>query len=302
VGTLNRDSQIRMKTFDWLAEQTLIHGDVLPRRPLLEKGFIFEGDDVPLVSAQGIFKPRIMDLPLSITTSPKGPYSDSFEENGLLSYKYRGTDPLHRDNVGLRSLMKNQIPLVYFHGIVPNRYLAVWPAFIVGEKPNSLSFQVAIEDMGMLAQSAISEIVESDLARRTYLTTTVKQRLHQRNFREKVLHAYRDSCAICRLKHRELLDAAHIIPDNEPDGHPIVSNGLSLCKLHHSAFDSFIIGISPDYKVIVRGDILEETDGPVLQYALKNLHESSLILPSSVRERPNRDNLAWRFDRFKAVG
>ena len=185
MGTLNRDSQIRMKTFDWLAEQVLIHGDVLPRRPLLEKGFNFEGDDVPLVSAQGIFKPRIMDLPLTITTSPKGPYSDSFEENGLLSYKYRGTDPLHRDNVGLRSLMKNQTPLVYFHGIVPNRYLAVWPAFIVGEKPNSLSFQVAIEDMGMLAQSAISEIAESDLARRTYLTTTVKQRLHNGTLEKK---------------------------------------------------------------------------------------------------------------------
>jgi putative restriction endonuclease len=296
------DASIRSKTFDWLAEQTSIHGDVLPRRPLLEKGFAFGDAVVPLVSAQGIFKPAIMDLPLSITTSPKGPYDDSFGDDGLLRYKYRGVNPNHRDNVGLRTLMEKQIPLVYFHGIVPNRYLAIWPTFIVGDNPNNLSFQVAVEDIGLLSEKAINEIAESDLARRTYLTTTVKQRLHQRGFREKVLRAYQDSCALCRLKHRELLDAAHIIPDHEPEGLPIVTNGLSLCKLHHSAFDSFILGITPDYEVIVRNDILEETDGPVLQYALKNLHKSKLIVPRSPSERPNRDNLAWRYEKFISVG
>ena len=292
------DSSIRSTAFDWLAEQTSIHGDVLPRRPLLEKGFLFKDEFVPLVSAQGIFKPRLMNLPLSITTSPKGPYDDAFGGNGLLSYRYRGTDPNHRDNVGLRSLMKNQIPLIYFHGIVPNRYLAIWPTFIVGDDPSSLTFQVAVEDISLLEQSTINEIAESDIARRTYLTTTVKQRLHQRGFREKVLRAYHDSCAVCHLKHRELLDAAHIIPDHEPEGLPVVTNGLSLCKLHHSAFDSFILGISPDYEVVLRQDILEETDGPVLQYALKNLHKSKLILPRSVVDRPDRDNLAWRFNKF----
>lgn len=43
-----------------------------------------------------------------------------------------------------------------------------------------------------------------------------------------------------------MLDAAHIIPDPDPDGHPEVSNGLSLCKFHHAAFDRRIIGIRPD--------------------------------------------------------
>ena len=83
------DISIRSKAFNWLVEQTSIHGDVLPRRPLLEKGFIFQGESVPLVSAQGIFKPRIMELPISITTSPESHYDDSFGEDGLIRYLYR---------------------------------------------------------------------------------------------------------------------------------------------------------------------------------------------------------------------
>ena len=73
--------------------------------------------------------------------------------------------------------------------------------------------------------------------RRRYATSQVRHRLHQQGFRERVLAAYREQCAMCRLRHPELLEAAHIIPDTEPGGDPIVPNGLSLCRLHHGAFD-----------------------------------------------------------------
>ena len=92
---------------------------------------------------------------------------------------------------------------------------------------------------------------DHDIPRRAYITTTVRQRLHQRGFRERVLHAYREQCALCRLRHTELLDAAHIITDREEEGTPQVSNGLSLCKLHHAAFDRFLLGITPDYTIPV---------------------------------------------------
>ena len=51
---------------------------------------------------------------------------------------------------------------------------------------------------------------------------------------------------LCKLRHAELLDAAHIIADANDEGLPIVPNGLALCKIHHAAFDKNIIGISPD--------------------------------------------------------
>ncbi|MBK7317620.1 MAG: hypothetical protein IPI86_08170 [Anaerolineales bacterium] len=56
-----------------------------------------------------------------------------------------------------------------------------------------------------------------------------------------------------------------------PEGKSTIENGLSLCKLHHSAYDAFIIGVTPDYIIQVRADILEEEDGPVLQHGLKGL-------------------------------
>lgn len=97
-----------------------------------------------------------------------------------------------------------------------------------------------------------------------YITATVRQRLHQRTFRERVMQACGEQCSLCRLRHGELLDAAHIIPDGRPGGDPIVQNGLALCKLHHAAFDRRFLGIRPDYMVEVRRDLLEENDGPML--------------------------------------
>jgi hypothetical protein len=46
------------------------------------------------------------------------PYDDSLDRDGLMVYRYRGTDPLHRENVGLRLAMQRQTPLVYLFGII----------------------------------------------------------------------------------------------------------------------------------------------------------------------------------------
>lgn len=67
-----QDHQVRLAAFDWLAEQTATHGEVLPWKVLLE-GFTFQGMRVPLVSMQGIFTPKVCRLPLAIRTSPTGP-------------------------------------------------------------------------------------------------------------------------------------------------------------------------------------------------------------------------------------
>ena len=284
-----------------MLEQKNILGDVLPRK-LLEQGFLFEGIKIPLVSPQGIFKPQMLEIPLSITTAPKGPYNDSFSDDGLLLYRYRGTDPSHRDNVGLRIAYKKSTPLVYFHGILPGQYMAVWPVYITGDDPKKLLFKVAVDDMQNLSFGEdLSLVAEESESRRTYITVAVKQRLHQRNFRERVLMAYQTSCAFCNLRHRELLDAAHIIPDCEPESKPIVSNGMALCKLHHSAYDSFILGVTPDFLIKVRDDVLNEEDGPILKYGLKQLHNSSMILPSSKNHWPGKEYLEWRYERFKKV-
>jgi putative restriction endonuclease len=301
MSMTDRDHAIRLEGFRWLAETTSIHGDVLARS-LLQQGFDFQGERIPLVAPQGIFKPRLMDLPLSIATTPQGPYHDSFGPDGLLAYKYRGTDPSHPDNQGLRRAMTLQLPLVYLHGIVPGKYLALWPVYIVRDDPAALTFHVAVDDVTYIAQTADRVLADdTTTARRAYVTAITRVRLHQRSFRERVIAAYRSQCSLCRLRHEELLDAAHIIPDSSPEGEPSVTNGIALCKLHHAAFDSFIIGVTPDYIVHVRDDVLKETDGPILRYGLQQLHGSRLLLPITNAQWPNREALERRFEQFKAV-
>lgn len=293
------DHQIRLMAFEWLGEQIQIHGDVLSRE-LLAKGFIFESERIPLVSPQGIFKPKWLEYPLSITTTPKGPYEDSITEDNFLEYKYRGTDPNHRDNIGLRTVYEKQIPLIYFHGIIPGKYMAVWPVYIIADDPQNLTFKIAVDDQESIDVED-TKISESSIYRRSYITSTIRARLHQRSFRERVLEAYHIQCTLCRLRHLELLDAAHIIPDIEPESKPTVNNGLALCKLHHAAFDSFIIGITPDFKVEIRSDVLEEHDGPMLKHGLIELHGSKIILPTNKINWPNKNYLDIRYQKFRHV-
>ena len=296
---------IRLTAFKWLEDQVRIRGDVLPRK-LLEQGFEFRGQKITLVGPQGIWKPKIFEqIPISITTVAGGPYDDAFSNEGFLLYRYRGTDPKHRDNVGLREAMREQTPLIYFHGIVRGKYLAVWPVFIIGDDPGRLSFTVAVDDSASIhehinkSSEHKSKIAEADMYfKRKYITSTIRQRLHKKSFRERVLEAYREQCAFCRLKHSELLDAAHIIPDSDKLGEPTVSNGLSLCKIHHAAFDSNFIGVSPDFKIIVREDIRWERDGPMLKYGIQQLHDKRIILPRNRKLWPDQARLETRFKKF----
>ena len=157
----NHDAKVRGAAFDWLARQVSIHGEVVPHALLVE-GFNLDQQRVPVIGPQGIFKPALLQVPLSITTSPKGPYTDGIGPDQLLRYRYRGTDPGHRDNVGLRFAMQNSLPLAYFYGLVPGRYLAIWPVYVVHDAPEALAFSVAVDDAAqveLLSQSQQAPVV-----------------------------------------------------------------------------------------------------------------------------------------------
>ncbi len=299
------EGKLRIESFNWIKEQVRLHGDILPRS-LLEKGFEIEGQRVNLVGAQGIWKPRGFDIPISITTKYRTHYDDKVGKD-IFYYSYRGTDPYHRDNVGLRFAMQKQIPLIYFFTLVPGKCLTIYPVFIIGDDPTNLTFTVAADDVSVLneyAQNYSPALILNDAgneAVRRYITTTQKIRLHQRAFREEVIHAYKERCAFCMLKHTNLLDAAHIIPDGEELGDPIIVNGMSLCKIHHAVFDENIVGVTPDYQIKVREDILYEIDGPMLKHGIQELNNRKLILPSSKNEWPDRERLEIKYQKFRGA-
>ncbi len=303
------DTRARLKAFEFLQEQLDTGKDTLSHTSLAS-GFYFEGKRVPLISPQGIFKPAILPkIPLTIRTAPivegkPRPYDDEIGDDGLIRYRYRGNNPMHKDNVGLRLAMQRNTPLIYLYGITPGWYAVEWPVYIVADDPANLCFTVAVGERKKLLLADRFGESEIPSTKRAYLTVLTQRRLHQQSFRLRVIQAYRESCAVCRFRHPELLDASHILPDGHPKGEPWVSNGLALCKLHHAAFDNNILEVSPDDLIVeIRKDVLDEIDGPMLIHGLPECQNKRLnVLPASARLKQKREILEERYEIFRKAG
>ena len=297
----DRDALVRSAAFAYV-DRLSLHGEA-PLNWAQLTSFSYEGTRVPLVSQQGIFKPAVLDLPISMRTTYRDPgqerpYQDEVTDNGYLLYKYRGNDPNHHENVRLRRAMEEAVTLLYFVGIAKGLYLAEG-AVIVEDHPNNLTFGVQLFEIEPAAIGSVNALTLDATARKRHLAR-VTHRVGQAAFRHTVLDAYRTRCTLCRLGHRELLDAAHIIPDAE-GGASVVTNGLAMCKIHHAAYDADIIGIRPDHVAEVRADVLAESDGPMLEHGLKELQGTTIHVPRSPAKRPASDALEHRYERFRTA-
>jgi putative restriction endonuclease len=176
-------------------------------------------------------------------------------------------------------------------------YQAIFPVYLMAEEDELSQFVMAVTEEQRRLWPSESRFEES---LRRYLLTTTRRRLHQPVFAYQVMQAYDTRCAVCSLGHRELLDAAHIVPDAEAGGAAVVTNGLALCKIHHAAYDRHILGIRPDYTVEIHQRLLEEIDGPMLQYGLQGHHQRRLMtIPASPGQRPDPDRLRQRYVLFR---
>jgi putative restriction endonuclease len=275
----------------------------------LARGFQFRGERIPLVNPQrGIFKPQQMKYLLSIKTvvprkgakvwydDQRAAHDQIYQGDETIEYSFMGANPEAADNRWLREAMQNRIPLIYFLGAFPGHYHAIIPATIVTWDARSLCAEVSMGLPGELR----ADPQETALERR-YALRQVKARLHQTLFRAAVIAAYGGRCALSGLPETSLLDAAHIAADgDELMGQPVITNGLPLTKLHHAAFDTHLIGIDTDYRIVVARRLLDTRDGPTLE-ALKGLHGNLINLPRRKRDQPDLERLAMRFDAFKRV-
>jgi len=287
----------RLAAFEHVVGQT-DRGE-LPAAYSVLSGFEFDGQRMPLIGQKGIWKPRVLDLPISIITAPpkigvEPPYPDEMTPDGRLLYRYEGTDPQLWTNVGLRRAMELGVPVLYLRGVVPGLYMAEG-ALIVEDDPAGLTFTVYTAPLESVSTGLP---LDMDAASHRYYLRTVKQRVDQQAFRQAVLTAYRTRCAVCRLKHAELLDAAHIVPHSE-GGQAVVPNGLSMCKIHHAAFDSNILGVRPDLVLEIREDILDEVDGPMLRHGLQEMHGASILVPTRQQLQPSNLALEQRYATFR---
>lgn len=287
---------------DWLKIRTNDGLESISSNDLLD--FRFDGEPFRLMDPQrGIRKPKELAAALSIRTvyrpdGAKRPYEDEMGDDGLLRYKWRGEDLDHPENRALRSAMELELPLIWFFGVGVAMYQPIFPVYLLAEEPERLQFVIIPGAIRGLVD--VTSPAESQLRR--YVMAESKRRLHQPVFRATVMRAYETRCAVCSLAHGQLLDAAHIVPDSDEAGIPTVRNGLAMCKIHHAAYDAHILGVSPDYIVKIRADLLDEIDGPMLQYGLKERHDQKLmVLPSVRAQRPDRDLLSISYERFRSA-
>jgi putative restriction endonuclease len=296
-----QDEALRTSCFASLDVLCAQFGEDVPYPGGLDRGFAFRGRRIPFLSRyKGIHRAAVQEGPaaLSITTSHKSPYDDEAIPDGFM-YAYRAGSPDQPDNRALRAVHTSAVPIVYFIATRPNWYKPVYPCYVINDDPGARRVLVAPGRMiGPVDERDPTQL--EDPLERQYAVRETRARLHQARFRGRVLVAYASRCAICELKEIRLLDAAHIEGDTEAGGEALVANGLSLCSIHHRAFDQYLVGVSPEYTVHVSRRLLDDEDGPMLEL-LKGFHEKSIVLPARRSWRPDRERLAARFERFAAA-
>ena len=261
--------------------------------------FLYGNQTVRLIDSQGgIWNPGAswpfedpLRATLSINTTTTGTYQDQEIASGMWRYDYQAGSTAGK-NTKLRAALEFGLPLLWFQQQDNGRYVP-YRVFIVQDFPDQGYCLMAPDQVLFLAAQS-----ESPIERR-YAMREMKARLHQPAFRARVISAYETRCAICELKHGRLLDAAHITPDSAEESSTSVTNGLALCKIHHAAYDVNIIGINADYVVKVREDVLQEIDGPMLKHGIVEMDGRSLFLPTKVEQKPDKERLAVRFEKFE---
>ncbi len=288
------ETALRARIIAWVTERAEARG-FLERDELLEHRV--DGRKLPVIDfSRGIRNPGMFSSTLSIVSSAHGPYDDIESGDGFLHYAYRAGDPAGGDNRKLRNAVVTGEPLILFRKEEAGVYVPTVPVYAIEDRPEERCVIIALDE----AFRFLGSVDDLGEPQREYARRLAKQRLHQPAFRARVMRAYETRCAVCRIRHGEFLDAAHILPDSHEHGLPTVNNGLALCKIHHTAYDRDIMGISPDYRVTISGPMLREEDGPMLKHGLQEMHGQALTVPQRRGEQPDRGFLDWRYRRFTA--
>ena len=250
------------------------------------------GERVLLRGQQGIFKPAALSDPLSITTTIQSDYTHDTIEGSCVLYDFVPPTREH-ENEALKRCAEAAVPLIYFLQLKkrPPEYAVFAPVYVVGWDDERRRFLVDLSEQrpGEIASPArttrqlkLPEIRTPDspseireLTRR-YVVSGVQRRLYEARFRNAVLDAYDDHCAVCELHVRALLDAAHVGASREPRHDVDVSDGIALCATHHRAFDTGVLTFDADYNVHIHVD-----DATLLPFEGKHLS-----LPSSESQWP----------------
>lgn len=291
--TQEEQRAIRLDMFRWLDVAVQRNSGVLNRQTI--ESYSYQGKAIKLANPyRGIWNPVGFDCTVSIVHKYEGPYDDELKDGNFLTYHYEASDPDGGSNRKLRKAARELAPLIYFHGIAKNLYVPYYPVYIVEDLPASRVVIVALDEaLVPRPDSADAHEIE-----RAYVERVVRSRVHQREFRAKVLAAYENTCAVCQLRQPELLDAAHITPDSSDAGIAFTPNGLALCKIHHAAYDSNLLGVDGHRQIHLAPRLRLSAGSEMRRAAFDSLDGNRLKIPTTRALHPDPDRLEQRFQLF----
>jgi hypothetical protein len=171
---------------------------------------------------------------------------------------------------------------------------------VLGAKPalsrgiQGTNFSLSVEEVSRIRQLTRGHCFEFaphelvfdpsiGLDERTRTLATVVQRQGQPEFRNRLIEAYGERCAVTGCDAVDALEAAHIRPYLGQRTNT-VTNGLLLRADIHTLFDKGLLTIDADRMVVVIHQTLASTD-------YRSLDGQLIRLPVNPRHHPNRDAL-----------
>lgn len=274
--------------------------------------------------SKGIYKPAGSQHALWIRSTLRGQrrYADSIptieSPDGQWTLQYNAEDSrgeIHPDQWTNRSLLRcrdDKVPIAVFREVVGERrkaYKILGIAFVTGwdgrhftlsgtsiESP--LEVPTVSFDEATLPFTPFDPPVSPVQALR-------RPRPNQHTFKERVLWAYRERCALCGFGVKSGgeprgLDAAHIVPNDKRGTTRDLRNGICLCANHHRLFDKPVWGwaLDEDYRLIVGRD--KELVQTAETNCIPKLEgQRPPFLPEARRLWPHIDALKIRLDLFE---
>lgn len=143
--------------------------------------------------------------------------------------------------------------------------------------------------------------VEALPAERQRVLAEVSRLSRDARFKQRVLFAYGNRCAVTRVQLR-LVDAAHILPVGAPGSSDAVTNGLSLSPTYHRAYDAGLIYLDENCKMQLNEARLQVLQALNLALGIDSFREplGEIFLPPDPRQRPSRD-LIRKANEFRQI-
>jgi len=142
-----------------------------------------------------------------------------------------------------------------------------------------------------------TDIRTEDLPEGKTREVIIRQRVNQNFFRDTVLSAYGNHCCITGISIFSLLEACHISAwryDEKNRTNP--KNGLCMTQTFHRAYDSFLMAITPDFKIIVSEKMLDSTTDEDFRDYLIGIQGRKMHMPDKFA--PAQELLALHYDEF----